>query len=259
MPRKKLRTPFFSIPRKVLISAAIVVFAGLFLGGLWQAKGMIVSFAGDFVARSVGAKVAHIMVEGVEYTDAENLKDAIGLSMGDSLVGFDVKAARNRIEALPWVAEAVVRRQLPDTVKIVVFEHEALARLKAKDEIWLVTKTGQRITLAKDKFAGLPLLRGSGADTAAANLFALLMPYPNFNKQLQAADFVGERRWNLTFKSTLKVKLPAQNAKRALALLQQLEARRHVLSLSGGTVDLRLEDRVVLELPVDSTGTDLVL
>jgi cell division protein FtsQ len=259
MPRKKLRTPFFNIPRKTIITVLAAVAVVLACVGVWQVKGTIAQFAGDFVARSVGAKVAHIPVEGADQTDPEALKAAIGLEMEDSLVGFDVQAARARLEELPWVAEAVVSRRLPDTVKIQVFEHEAVARLKTEEDIWLITKTGQHIVPAENRFANLPLLRGGGAGQAAASLLALLVPYPNFALQLQAADFVGERRWDLNFKSGLQVKLPAQNPARALTLLQQLETRRHVLSLSGGMVDLRLEDRVVLELPVNSAGTDLVL
>lgn len=202
----------------------------------------------ELVAQWLDARVQSVLIEGVKYTPKEELAAAIGLQKGDSLVRFDAAKARKNLEVLPWVKKAAVSRRLPSTLKVEVFEYAPFAQLKTNDGVWVVDKTGHKIIETTEKFSGLPMLTGEEAEAHAAKLFTFLMAYPNFVGQLQQADFIGKRRWDLNFKSGLLVKLPEEGAEKALAILQQLEQRRHVLSLSSGRVDLRLHDKVILEL-----------
>lgn len=213
-----------------------------------------------FVAQATGATVQSIVVEGVAYTAKDGMQQALGLHKGDSLVGFDTAAARARIEALPWVRLASVERQLPATVKVMVYEHVPLARVVADDQIWVINQSGERIVPDTDnRFAGLPLLQGEGAATAAGPLFATLSAWPQLFSQLREAHYVGQRRWDLRFVSGVTVQLPENTASfgpaTALPILAKLEEARHVLTLNAGEVDLRLPDRVFLRLPAEVGAT----
>ena len=213
----------------------------------------------EFIAKSVGAKVQKILVQGASYSEHDALRDAIALTKGDSLVGYDASAARLRLEGLPWVKSAAVKRQLPSSVKVDVFEYQPLAVLEEGESYWVVNKDGHRIAEADARFGTLPKLTGPAAAENAANLFANLVTYPHFSTQLFQANFVGERRWNLIFKSGVVVKLPEDDMPKALTILAQLEERRHVLAIPKGTVDLRLPDKIVLQLPEDVDINKLVL
>ena len=60
-----------------------------------------------------------------------------------SLFGFDIKAARTRVLALPWVKEASVRRVYPDTLLVDIEEHAPFARMLQRGRIHLVTVDGE--------------------------------------------------------------------------------------------------------------------
>lgn len=231
---------------------AVAVVAGG--AAFWQWRGVAGEAVTAYVAEATGAVVEKIVVTGAVYTGKDDLQTALGLKKGDSLVGFDAGAARERIEQLPWVRLASVDRMLPDRVNVMIYEHVPLARLVAEGTIWVINKDGERIVADTDNaFPGLPLLQGEGAAEHANELFAHLANWPQLLSQLREAQWVGERRWDLRFVSGVVVQLPEQDkdfgTEQALPLLAKLEEARHVLTLNAGEVDLRLPDRVVLRLP----------
>ena len=238
----------------ILLGVALLVVGWLFYGAIIGQK------VNDILAQAIGAQVERIMVEGVTYTDRMELQDSLGLKKGDDLVAFNTKQARTRLESLPWVKVATVERRLPDTVKVDIYEYQPLARLMDAegDQEWLITKNGDRIEESSDVFAALPKISGAGAADHAAQLFALMQDKPNFLAQLKEAVRIGERRWDIHFKSGVLVQLPAEKALNALQTLEELDQKRHVLTLTSGEIDLRLPDRITLRLPED-TASDVVL
>lgn len=228
------------------------------VGALYVWRDVVTERATLFIANSTGAVVQRIVVSGAIHTEREALQSALNLTKGDSLVGFDAAAARTRIETLPWVRLASVDRQLPDTVNVTVYEHIPLARLIDGPTVWVINKDGQRIIAdASNAFPTLPLVEGEGAAEAAGNLFTTLGGWPALVTQLKEAVYVAQRRWDLHFLNGIIVQLPeeepAYGTKTALTTLAKLEETRHILTLTSGTVDLRLPDRVILRLP-DAVG-----
>lgn len=78
-----------------------------------------------------------------------------------SLTGFfttDVDAVRERVKALPWVAEVAVRRVWPDRLTVTVIEQQAVARWGDKG---LLNERGELFTPKKASLpTGLPKLNG---------------------------------------------------------------------------------------------------
>ena len=234
---------------------AALVLAVAALGAGWHYRVPVVERAQEFIARATDAQVENVLVEGATYTPRDELLAALDIQKGQPLVGVNTMAARARLEKLPWGRLAAVEKQLPHGIRVVVYEHTPLARVKDEDgQIWVVNKDGAPVVVDEaNRFAALPLLDGKGAAEAAAKLFAVLAEWPNLTAQLKDADFVGGRRWDLTFASGVTVQLPEENPSHALTVLADLEKARHVLTLPAGEVDLRLPDRVTLRLP-DTVG-----
>lgn len=230
------------------------VVAVLVLLAMWWWWPMLQDRAAQGLAQATGATVQSIPVTGAVHTDEAAILGALGLQKGASLVGFDARAARARLEQLPWVRLASVERLLPATVRVTLFEHAPLARLVAEGQIWVLNQDGARLVPdVANQFASLPLLRGEQAERAAPELFVAMANWPTLENQLREAVWVGDRRWDLRFASGLTVQLPEvagnNGLAQPLAELAELEAARHVLSLPDGVVDLRLADRIVLRLP----------
>lgn len=228
----------------VLFTSATVL--GLYVQKNWDAA---VHNAEEFVAKTVGAKVEHIMVEGLVHADPVELKKALGLQRGESLVGFDSAKVRAQVEGLSWVKMATVERKLPSTVRVELFEYAPLARLQDAEGTFVINKNGDKIDEDASAFTYLPLLLGEGAADKASELFSLLMQSAEISKKLAQAEYIGDRRWNLGFESGVTVQLPERNPSHALSLLSRLNEKRRVLSMEGGMVDLRLEDRIVIRVP----------
>jgi cell division protein FtsQ len=102
------------------------------------------------------------------------------------------------------------------------------------------------------RFLSLPLVVGKGADTQARDFLALLARYPQINSVTKAAIFVGERRWNLRLKDGLDIRLPEQDVGNALAMLSRLDKEDRLFSRDIVAVDMRLPDRLVVQLSDDA-------
>ena len=102
------------------------------------------------------------------------------------------------------------------------------------------------------RFVSLPLVVGEGADTQARDFLAMLARYPQIRVQTRAAIFVGERRWNLRLKDGLDIRLPEHDVGNALAALSQLDEEERLFSRDIVAVDMRLPDRLVVQLSDDA-------
>lgn len=247
---KRVRKPF-GLPRRWLLRGAIIAIVAACGYGVWHLRSDITEHGGYFVASVIGAQVSEVLVEGVTYTNPNILRDVIGLQNGDSLVSFDVADTRARIEALDWVRLATVRRQLPSTVHVEVYEYVPVALLEDEGESWVIDNTGHRITAADERFAELPRVSGDGAPGEIAALLVQLAAFPALRQKLVQAEYIGQRRWDVTFAPGVRVQLPEQNATVAVQKLLLLDERRGVLQQTGLEIDLRLQDRIVIREPAN--------
>jgi cell division protein FtsQ len=103
--------------------------------------------------------VDRIDVRGVDGARAEAATSASGLALGDHLLWADLGAAAAGIEALPWVAEASVERDLPGTVVLQVEAREPVAIAGSGPAAVLVDADGRAIAGIDD-----PVLGGTQVD-----------------------------------------------------------------------------------------------
>jgi cell division protein FtsQ len=172
------------------------------------------------------------------------------LDLGGSLVAYDVMAAQQRIEELPWVARAAVRKYYPSTLAVTIEERRPFALWQRNGSVMVTDRDGTPIVpLAERRFAGLPFTVGSGANAEAAELIAAVAAQPAIAERMRAAVFVSGRRWDLHLEGGVVVKLPERELSAALARLVRLDAEAQLLARDVVVVDLRLADRVTVRLP----------
>lgn len=95
------------------------------------------------VLRSPVLDVDEIAVTGTAHVDAASVASATGIGTGEPLLLADLGAAASAVEALPWVAEARVTRELPGTVRVEVREREAAAVVTHGERTVLVDGEGR--------------------------------------------------------------------------------------------------------------------
>ena len=209
-----------------------------------------------------GLVLAGFGIETIEITgNRETSEIAVleRLEVAGSLVAFDVTAAQQRIEALPWVARATVRKYYPSTLTVTIEERKPFALWQNDGTVVVIDQGGVAIVpLEERRFAGLPFTVGSGANVEAADIVAAIGAEPDIAERLRAAVLVAGRRWDLHLDDGLKVKLPEKDPARALAQLAALDARTHLLDRDVVVIDLRLPDRLTVRLPEGRTLEEVV-
>ena len=194
-----------------------------------------------------GLTVRHIDIRNRANTPEAALARAIGVHVGDPILGFSVVAARKRIEALTWVDHATVERRLPDTVVVQLQERRPFAVWQHDGKFVLIDRNGQ-VVADQDvaQFRTLPLVVGAGAPEAAAPLLDALATRPALAAHVVAAVRIGQRRWNLLMKNRTDVLLPEGHVVEALDRLMALDQAHALLERPLLAIDMRLPDRLVL-------------
>ncbi len=194
-----------------------------------------------------GFRVDNILVEGRSETDPDVLRAIINLERGDPIFAFDPAETREMIERLSWVREAHIERRLPDTVYIGLVERKPMALWQNKNKLRVIDADG--VTLS-DKLTAhqrtLPIVVGEYANEQAYDLLVMLEAEPDIKNMFEAATWVGDRRWDLTLKNEMTVRLPENDIGLALSRLAQAHAQDKILDKDLSVIDLRETDRITV-------------
>lgn len=237
------------------------IFLAMILGVVAVGAWMMASFAGvPAMARDQIAVLAHdagFELHNVNVRGTNNLNELkiyqIALGDRDRAMPFvDVGALRERLLALSWVQDARVSRQLPDTLVIDIVERKPVAVLQKIDRLVLIDQEGHELEAVSEARAkGKLRLKGPGAGRQVAALSELIDAAPALRSQLRSAEWVGNRRWNLTFKTGQILALPEgkETSAKALMTFAQLDGRNRLLGGKAVAFDMRAPDRIYLRLP----------
>ena len=197
-----------------------------------------------------GLTINDVVVQGRGRTSGEAILAALGAARGTPMLEISPSAAKTRLEALPWIRSASVERFLPDTLYVQVTERQPLALWQRKGKLELIDREGAVVAVPSlDEFADLIILVGDDAPKAAPALLEMLASEPALRSHVAAAVRVGGRRWNLKLDSGIDVALPEDNVGAAWRQFARLDRTDGLLKRDILKVDLRLPDRLVLQVP----------
>jgi cell division protein FtsQ len=249
LPLTHLRLPRFA---GISLCLSFVLAAGMYgavKGGHIPEIAIAIKDAADSAANAAGMRIETVSLSGQRQVSREEIFAAAGVTSHSSLLFLDVGDARGRLEAIPWVAEATVRKFYPDRLQITITEREPFALWQKSGKVQVIAADGTVLSdRVEPRLASLPFVVGPGAAAAARDFLAVLDAYPAIRDQVRASIFVAERRWNLRLKSGLDVRLPDANVEAALATLARLNREKALLTRDITAVDLRLADRVTVRV-----------
>ena len=246
------------LPRRVGIAMTVLLLLGS--GGFGVVKGghlqdfiTAVSDARNALANSAGFRITSVVINGRKQLTQDEILAIGGVSGRSSLLFLDADGVRDRLRANPWIADATVLKLYPGRLMIDITERKAFALWQQAGRLSVISDDGAVLEpYVSRRFLSLPLVVGKGAETQARDFLALLARYPQVNSITKAAIFVGERRWNLRLKDGLDIRLPEQDVGNALAMLSRLDKEDRLFSRDIVAVDLRLPDRLVVQLSEDA-------
>jgi len=215
--------------------------------------GVIVGGHGLTIASAVttwsGLAIEKVEITGQSETSEVDVLAGLGIGDYPSIVTFDVDAARARIEALPWVEQATIRKLYPDTLNVRVAERSAYAIWQHEGQFSLIDKAGRSITeQIGERYAKLPLVVGDGAEKRAGEFVSIVDGVPSLKPLIKAGVLVSNRRWNVLLTNGVEILLPQDDPGSALVQVVALNDGHAILSRDITAIDLRLPDRLVVRL-----------
>jgi cell division protein FtsQ len=229
------------------------VWLGVVKGGHADEVSTAFSDARNALANSAGFRITAVAINGRKQLTQDEVLAIGGVTGRSSLLFLDALGVRDRLKANPWIAEATVQKFFPNQLQIDIVERKAFALWQQDGRLSVVADDGAVLEpYVSRRFLNLPLVVGKGAESRARDFLALLARYPQVRAVTRAAVFVGERRWNLRTKDGLDIRLPENDIGNALASLSQLDQEDHLFSRDIVAIDMRLPDRLMVQLSDDA-------
>lgn len=222
---------------------------GIVRGGHAEAVGAQLAEIRDAAANTAGFRISSIALTGEKQLTREDILNIAGISGRASLLFLDADAARNRLKANPWIADATILKLFPDRLHIAVTERRAFALWQKDGRVSVISRDGVIVEpFVAPHVAHLPLVVGEGANLRAAEFLTVMGGYPELRDQVHAYVLVADRRWNLRLKNGMDIRLPESEPAEAIEALLALDKDRKLLSRDILAIDLRIRDRVTVRL-----------
>ncbi len=237
------------------------VFLAIFLGAAAALAWFVAAMAGlpamagqqvAMVASDAGFEVRRVDVRGVENLNELKIYERVLAERDRAMPLVDIAALRQELLGISWIKDARVSRQLPDTLVIDIVERRPHAVLRKPGRLVLIDAEGHELEpITAQRAKGKLIVAGPGAGKQMEALGHLLGAAPALGPQVREAEWIGNRRWNLTFKTGQVLALPEGDKKSAAALIAfaRLDGTNRLLGGRVAAFDMRAPDRIYMRVP----------
>ena len=269
---KKKQVPLLSKNRFALENKAPMrIVANLFLIVLILCfAGSTITFKEDLIQKQVGDMkeqlyeyssthgfaIQDIIIEGRQKTSIESLKDQINLGRSDSILKVDLHNLKTKIEDLPWVEKATLKRlYFPNVLQISIKEKDIVALYQtkegSKEHFYPVDKFGNVIKADYTLTRPLLAIVGEGAPQKLLDLIKVTSTNPELFGRIKAAVLHAGHRWDLVFddlQNGVTVKMPEENFAAAWKKLIKIHNKYGIFKRKLTFIDLRYPDKVIVNI-----------
>lgn len=252
-PVRALRRTNWKLPRRAGTKAlALFAFATAATGVV--SGGHIMTVASAVTAWS-GFGIENVRITGQTETSEVDVLNSLAFGTFPSLLTVDLEQARERVEKLPWVRQATLRKLFPDTVEIEVAERQPYALWQHSGAISLIDDAGAVITdRFGSRYSSLPLVVGRGAGERVTEYTRLMAAFPAIAARAQAGVLVSGTRWTVVLDNGLQLVLPAERPEDALATFEALDKDYSVFSREIAALDLRIPGQMIVRLTEEGSA-----
>ena len=204
------------------------------------------------VAKQAGFEARHIELRGVKNINELKVYERALAQKYRAMPLVDLAALREDLLQLPWVEDARVSRQLPDTLVIDIVERKPNAVLRKAESYVLIDRQGNELEPISRKAAqGKLIVSGEGAGQRVTSLVHLLDAAPAIKPRVHEAQWIGNRRWNLVFGTGQVLALPEgeRESANALVTFARLDGTNRLIGGKATAIDMRAGDRIYLRVP----------
>lgn len=200
----------------------------------------------------------------ISHTSALTLRAHVGSQLKGTFLTVDLNAVRLAFESVPWVRRAVVQREFPNRLRVILQEHQAVAYWGEEGESTLVNSQGEvfEANLGEIEQDELPRLDGPVEQSAQVlAMYRELQPlFEALDLPVEQLALSGRGNWQLELASGARLELGSggvpevtARARQFLGTVAQVAAHhgRKLDALEGA--DLRYAQGYALRLRGVST------
>lgn len=168
--------------------------------------------AGAWAMRQPLFNLGAIRIDGdTARNSVATLRANVMSKLSGNFFTVDMAKTRAAFEAVPWVRKAVVQREFPDRLRVVLQEHQPLARWGAEGDPYLVNTFGEvfEVNQGDVDAQNLPLLSGPvGQAALLLQGYQQLSPvFEQLDAVLEALELTGQGSWRAQLDSGAVVNL----------------------------------------------------
>jgi cell division protein FtsQ len=237
---------------RAITGMTVGVIGAALIGFAWVSG--LPGYVGTEVAQMAGR--AGFAVKRVELTGLDRMDRLtvynIALdqhSMAMPLV--DLEKVRNQLMRYGWVEDARVSRRLPDTLVVDIVERKPAAIWQNNKKLSLIDAKGVVLERVNpDAMPALPILVGANANREAVALNSLIAQVPSLKSSITSASWVGNRRWDVQFKSGEVLALPEgdEAAGKAMTRFARIDGVERLLGRGFVRFDMRDPKKMVVRV-----------
>ena len=198
---------------------------------------MVLTLVGSWLVRQSLFNLSAISVRGdINHNNAVTLRANVAPRLAGNFFTVDMGRARAVFESVPWVRKAVVQRQFPNRLKVVLQEHQAVAYWGPDGDTRLVNSFGEVFEANQGEVEAdeLPQLNGPPGQAALVlQAFQALSPlFEQFDTVLEQLELTSQGSWRAQLDSGAALELGhgsidevRARSQRFLATLTQVSSR----------------------------------
>ena len=204
-----------------------------------------------------GWAIDDILIQGRQKTNLQDLRNQIGLTRNNNILETDLQELKIKLEELPWVKNASVKRRFfPNVLQIKLEEKEVIALWQYGNRFYPVDTTGKLIDAAYTPRQPILIIVGRKAPEKINDLLKITSTTPELNQRIKAAVLHANRRWDVIvddIKDGITIKLPEENLKQAWEKFNDINLKHGLLKRKLTIIDLRYQNKI--SVTIDDTNT----
>ena len=216
------RLGFIRLCASIIFTLIIITFFSLWIGGfLPDIKKYSQELKRDSLMSS-GFSISKINVISKGRVPEEDIRKILDFKNGDYLFDVKINETQKKIETLPWVKRALVRRLWPDQVVIQIVEREPFALWQYEGKVEVIDVLGEVIEGASlNENPNLNLFVGKDAAINAVKINKTMLDFPSIAARVDSFIYVSENRWDIVMNGgNTRVLLSQHDLKGSLSMLE---------------------------------------
>ena len=185
---------------------------------------------------------------GRERASKSNISNILKKYEKTSLLRLDLNFIQSEIEKVTWIKKVIVRRILPNKLNLTIEEFSPSAVWARGRERFVLDKNGYLIErISDDQFQNYFTIKGAEADLNLMKLIEGLENFEEIYNQIDYANFIGRRRWDLHYKTGVRIMLPQNNLIDSLSILQTYIKENRLIEKGHKKIDLRVDGKITTD------------